>query len=313
MALTPLLLIMKNFYDIENACLINLSNAGECWHMWTSDSFPIIFTNVDDFKAGMFIVGFALSLLPGLRLLTFELMSNHMHFTLAGSEAKCLEFFRLLVFYLARNFKGKGRTINFSGLDCRLRRLETIQDVRNVITYNNRNGYIVHPEHSPYSFPWGANSYYYMPYALKYYSECKQRIPVRARRDIIHSHDADHADGILAVDGCACPLSYCDISSGERMFRGAAHYFQEISRNIEGQKAIAKEIGESIFYTDDELFRIVSAMCRDKYGQAAPSLIPGSAKMEIAKYMHYEYNSNNKQICRMLKINDTVINSLFRQ
>lgn len=301
---------MKNFYDAENTCLYHFAKAGDFWHLWTRDSFQIIFTNDDDFKAGMFIVGLAVTLVPGLKLITFELMSNHFHFTLAGSESQCRDFFRILMHYLDRYFRVKGRILNLESLECKLRRLNDIQDVRNVITYNNRNGFLMHREHSPYSYPWGANSYFFSPNTSLYYQECKKPIPIRSRRSIIHSHAADSSNGIMALNGYACPLSYCDITLGERMFRNASHYFHEVSRNIEGQKSIAKEIGEGIFYTDDELYRIVSAECLAKYSKA-PSLIPSEAKIEMAKMMRYDYNAGNQQILRILKIDSKVHGSLF--
>ena len=304
---------MKSFYDKENACVFNFSQAGDCWHMWTQDSFPIIFTEVADYHAVMFIIGLAATLVPGIRIFTFAVMNNHFHFAIAGSESCCREFFQLVLLYLGRYLKAKNSTVRLRDLECKMRKLNNVKEMRTVITYINRNGYLVHPEHSPYSFPWGANGYYYMPFARKYYETNRQKIQIRTRREITRSHDADHIEGILSLDGCACPLSYCDISCGEMMFRDAAHYFQELSRNIEGQKAIAKEIGESIFYTDDELFRVISNACREKYGQPSPALISSDAKIEMAKYMHFEYNSSNKQICRILKISDNVINSLFRQ
>ena len=95
------------------------------------------------------------------------------------------------------------------------------------------------------------------------------------------------------------------------MFRCASHYFREVSRNIESQKSIAKEIGERIFYTDDELFGIVLSLCQEKYGGQKPTMLPVPAKQEMALLLHSEYNASNKQIQRMLRLDSSVVSALF--
>ncbi|MBO4670261.1 MAG: hypothetical protein J5640_00240 [Bacteroidales bacterium] len=192
-------------------------------------------------------------------------------------------------------------------LECKYRAIMTLPEARNVVVYNNRNGFIVHPEFSPFSYPWGANSFYFSPMAMKYYEKCKRPFTVRERRSILHSHLADVVDNVMALDGFAAPPSFCALALGEGLFRDASHYFNMISRSIEGQKDIAKTIGESIFYTDDELYRIISASCKERFGQSSPSLIPGEAKIEMAKVLRFDYNASDKQICRMLRISPSVL------
>ena len=106
-------------------------------------------------------------------------------------------------------------------------------------------------------------------------------------------------------------MSFCDIRLGESLFRCASHYFREVSRNIESQKKIAEEIGERIFYTDDELFSIVCSVSKAKYGQTKATLLPVNAKKELALMLHNDYNAGNKQINRMLKLDMSIINALF--
>ena len=298
---------MKSFYDLETVCENRFASIRDWWHVWTPESYELLFTNDDDFKSAMFIIGFVVASFPGVRLITFQIMSNHLHFTITGEERQVDECLRRIRYYLGRYFDKTGRKGILNKLDCNYRKIMDLQEARNVIVYNNRNGYVVHPEHSPFSYPWGANSYYYSPFAWKYYNEKRRSFTVRERRSFIHSHEADAVDSVMSLDGCPAPPSFCDIPLGESLFRDASHYFYLISKNIESQKDIAKSIGESVFYTDDELYRMVSVTCKDKYGQSSPSLIPGDAKIEIAKVMHYDYNASQKQICRMLKLSPSVL------
>ncbi|MBO4455852.1 MAG: hypothetical protein J5759_05335 [Bacteroidales bacterium] len=302
---------MKSFAELESTCSLSFDQSGPFYHLWTPEDHPIIFSNTDLFRAGMSIMAICALLVPQARIITFELMSNHLHITAAGSEIIIMQMFGLFKKYLSRYLKHLGLAVDLSGFVPQLRVINSLQDLRNVITYNNRNGYVVNSDYTPFSYPWGANSYYFNPSAKCSFKESVEKLFRNDRRDLIRSHDSDQLSPIVTVDGYACPMSFCDIALGERMFRCASHYFREVSRNIESQKKIAEAIGERIFYSDDELFSIVLSISNEKYKQPRPSLLPSQAKRDMAIHLHNEYNAGNKQIMRMLKLDLSVVNALF--
>ena len=130
-------------------------------------------------------------------------------------------------------------------------------------------------------------------------------------RTVTQSRQYDDLKDVYEVDGYASPMSFCAISLGEDLFRSARHYFSKVSRHIESYDQIAKMIGESIYYTDDDLFQVVCTLSKKKYDCKIPTLLPQAAKVEIAKIIRSEYNANNKQIQRMLKIDQSVLLALF--
>jgi hypothetical protein len=115
----------------------------------------------------------------------------------------------------------------------------------------------------------------------------------------------------MMLDGYACPMSFCDIAFAEQFYRNASNYFYEISRNIESQKAIAQDIGESIRYSDDELYRITISQCKKEYEQSSPSLLSQTAKTELARRLHFDWGASKKQLCRILKIPMGLLDTLF--
>ena len=316
-----------DFSTKEHFCESAFRELGECFHLWTPENFEIIFTCEEDFKAGMSIMGICAKLFPDVTILTFELMSNHLHITAAGKLARLLAMFETIKEMLKRMFKSKGRTIDWEKFVAGYRRLETLTDARNVIVYNNRNGYAVRPDCTPFTYPWGANRYYFNPDACKLATNCSSPVHIREIRIISHARFADGVKGLLKYEGYVLPLSFCDIRAGERLFRDPAHYFSKISRSIEADAKIAKEIGESIFYTDDDLYSAVCRICREGYstkfseasGQNAkqfrsgitPAQLPAQAKLEVARTMRFEYNASDKQIQRILKLDQQTVTSLF--
>ena len=94
------------------------------------------------------------------------------------------------------------------------------------------------------------------------------------------------------------------------MFRDAAHYFNKLSKSIESNAAIAKEIGESVWYTDDELYSLARRISKEKYGAASLAVMAPDHKISLAKTLHFEFNAGAKQLQRMLKIDSSVLIAL---
>lgn len=218
---------------------------------------------------------------------------------------------RISEHFAYRKFSHCGRAIKWQDFCPKLRRLESLEDVRNVIIYDNRNGYLVQEDHTPFSYPWGANQYYFNPQAKEYATATAKNMAFRELRTLSGTHDGDKLEGIKSFHGCDLPLVFCDIYAGESLFRSAKQYFERLSRNIEANADIAKEIGERLAYTDDELYAAISKISRKKYGSSQPSLVSAVDKVELAKTMRFDYNASSKQICRILKIDGPALKSIF--
>lgn len=297
---------MINFQDAERLCQSRFLQLGQCWHLWTPEDYAVIFPDVPSFMKGMNVMGITSALFPDVAILTFELMSNHLHLTAAGDYLRVCALFGQ-----AKSFLSRALGVGLSGWECSLRELESLIDTRNVITYNNRNGFLVDAEESPFSYRWGANSFYFNREAKARYLESGSTFSFNERRTAAGGHKADGITSLKRVDGYVSPLSYCSIEKGESLFRNASHYFYEVSRNIESQRTIAAEIGERIFYNDNELFSIVLKKARERHGVTKPSLLPVEAKLELARELHFDYNASNKQVQRMLSMDIRNVEALF--
>ena len=300
-------------YNNEEACAQAFAALGPCYHLWTPDCFEVIFTSEDDFKAGMTIIGICAKMVPDVRILTFEIMSNHIHMAVAGSESRIAVLFNLIKSFLIKWSRASGRSLKWKEFNASTRLVTTLEDIRNVIAYINRNGFVVTPSCTPFSFRWGANRFFYNPDARKAAALESGTLTLRERQRATRSRKADGVGGLLKFEGCALTLSFCDIDAGEKLFRSASHYFFKISRSVESSKSIASELSEKVFCTDDELFAAVSMTCHKKFGTGLPSRIPAEAKVDIAKMMHYEYNATRKQIARILKLSPALLETMFPQ
>lgn len=294
---------------MENTCALLFAELGECYHLWTREDFEIIFTSREDYQAAMSLFAICAKYYSDIKVITFELMSNHIHFVASGKRERILMMFELFKKKLMPHCREWGRHLDWDAFEAKTRRIESLEDMRNVIIYNNRNGYVVHPEHSPFSYPWGANRFYFNQDATKAAATQSKTMSVYEKRCIFHSKAADKIQGLQLFEGCVSPTCFCDIATGEKLFRNTSHYFNKLSRSIEASQAIAKEIGESIFYTDDELFSLISRISKTQHG-STPSSLPPDIKIQMAKMMRFEYSASPKQIMRILKLSSGVLSSL---
>lgn len=301
----------KTFTETESACEMVFRGLGPCYHLYTAEGFDTIFATEEDFKAGMTILAICALAFPDLRVLTFELMGNHLHLTVAGDKERCLALFRMIKQRIRLYLKGTGSSADISDWECSIKEILDLKYLRTLIVYTNRNGFVVNPNETPFSYRWGANRYFFNPDAVHILSQSREKVTVKQIRNLMHSAEFDHFAGLRMVDGYVSPLTFCDIATAMALFRSAHHYFYLISRDIEGQKIIAKELGESVFYSDNELFNAVVSFIREKYGVSSPSILPKDSKIETAVWMHHNYNASNKQVGRILRLDLQVVNALF--
>lgn len=271
---------MNDFYIDESVCSCVFKEMMPCFHLWTSEKCEVIFRTEDEFRAGMNIIGICAKLFPEIRIITFEVMSNHLHLTVSGAEDTALAYFETIKKFLMRHFRKLGRCIDWTGFNVGIREVLTLEDLRNVIV------------------------------SVALAKLLSHQSTQRERQNAINSRIADNIDGLTMFEGSICPLSFCDITSGQKIFRGASHYFNKLGKSIENQKEIAKEISESIYYTDDELFSAITAIARKKYNISSLKEAESMVKLDLARTMKFEYNATAKQIARFLKISETTLSSM---
>lgn len=294
---------MKNFINCEEIYL----HLGKCWHIWSGEQFESFLNTNTDFSNGMGIIAISSKLCPDVKILTFELMSNHLHICAAGEDTAISTFMAILKKILRKAFASIEKPVRWDDFSLHYRELDSLEDTRNVIAYINRNGYIVNKNHTPFSYPWGANSFFYNTYKISVSKAESKPTSLRERRVISHSRIADNIEGLSRDNTSISPLCFCDIDTACALFRNASHYFYKISRNIEADRKIAKECGERIFYTDDELYSAACGLAQKKYDTPILSCLNIESKIEMAKTLHWDYNANPRQISRILKLEQSVI------
>lgn len=306
----------RSFTEKENRCRVIfesvLREGQRFWHVCTpGNSQYIIFDSPEDYRFGMILAAIC-AYDAGIRIITFELMSNHVHFILICStkeEASLyLDLFRKR---LSKYFQLKGVNRDFSNFTADPIPIDSLESLRNQISYTNRNNFVVDPDHTPFSFPYGANAYFFNPYAKQQQGIRFGDLSDRAKIRLLHSKQIDYPKDWLVSDGIISPPSFCEIDYGESVYRDARHYMYKLTRDLESNKDLAALLGDQVYYTDDELVGVVYSICKKKFSQERPSLLTVSQKNELARILHYDYKADNAKISRILHIPASTLDSIF--
>lgn len=297
----------------EKGCEIEFNSDGPYWHICTpGESVELIFCNDDDFRFGMNAMAIIEEQYE-IRIQAFCLMSNHIHIVASGDLESLKEFFKKFRAKLSRYISNQGRICNLKNFTPGFYSIDNLNRLRNTIVYVNRNGYVVDADVTPFSYRWGTGQLYYGGGTFRFEDKpiLIKDLTCRMRRKLFKSGDVSLPNNYIVADGFIHPGSFCKTQQGEAFFRDAHHYFDLLTRNNEANMEIANVIGERTYMTDQEIYRAVVMICKRDYKVSSPNTLLQENKMVVAKLMHNLYNANNKQIARILKLSESVVNSMF--
>lgn len=306
-----------SFNDKENRCKRVFQQAvnqyGGFWHLCTpGDGQALVFRKQADYVFMMTAVAMCAYAFPDVRVITFEIMGNHIHLMLCGLPERILAFFERLKKKLKRYLAQSGDVVDLSRFECKnLIAADSLESLRNQIVYINRNNFLVDPDNTPFSYPYGANGYFFMPGSTTRSDGVFSDLTIWERRTFVHSRNTDYPGEWLTIDGYFSPANYLALDIGEGVFRDARHYFHKVSRDIESYGEIAALLGDAVYYTDDELNAVIYRICRSQYGTDGPLLLPARAKLDLSRTLHFDYNADNAKIARLLKLPRSVLDQQF--
>lgn len=237
-----------------------------------------------------------------ISIVAFEIMGNHFHFVLCGSEESIDSFWGHFKKRLSRSFP------QMKDVDLTLKPINDLQSMRNNIIYTNRNGYVADPAYTPFSYPWGTGRYYFLGWPE---GKTLDQLFFDERRMMFKCRDPEIPLEWIVTNGYVSPASYCSIRFGMTLFRDAHHYFSMLSKNVEAYAELATEFGDDDFLSDQELFGRLTAILKDEYGSLRLRDVSRQQRKDLAVRLRRDFRSSNGQIRRILALTQYEVDSLF--
>ena len=303
---------MSTYAEKERECERVFEMSGPFWHLYTDGRLMEDFLrSEEDFKTAMTSLAVTAILFPKVRIITFELMGNHVHFILNGYAEDCLEFFRMFKARVRRVLHSYERIINWDCFCAEILSIDSLSALRNEIIYVNRNGFVVNPQYTPFNYPWGGGGAYFTPIFRMLPAKSVRELGFNKARELTHYRDVKSLEGLKFVGDIAYIPSFCRTDIGESMFRDARSYFNSLTRNAEAFSQIAERLKDSIFLTDEELYAAAVRYADKAFGSRQLTLLSPEQKIQLARELHFRYNASNQQIRRLTKLDIGILNELF--
>ena len=261
-------------------------------------------------NVGLVVLAVCCILDPSIHLVTFQLMSNHIHFVLSGERDACLNLFHRFRQRLIRIYGKSDRIVDWDKFRAEILPIDDLKALRNEIVYVNRNAFVANPSYTPFNYPWGGGCAYFSPMLNLLPQKSVKDLGLTKGRKLTHCRDLDGLDKLKFVGEAVFIPSFCRIEIGESMFHDARSYFNLLTRNSEAFSQIAARLKDKVFLTDDEIYAVAVRCAEEKYGTRLSLLSPES-KIQLSRELHFKYNASNQQLRRILKIDIDILNEMF--
>ena len=296
----------NDYWFRERECERIFAEGGPYYFITTENLDWLLYTNVEEFKAGTNLLATAAGR-TGFTLLDDVQMNNH-HHIMGEGKFECVQCFVDCFRELERMYQnqiGHGSLKNWS---IRIDEVLDLKSFRNRIAYSDRNAYVARLDATPFGYPWSSanllfnGNLWLMKEGVPYNSLC-----VRAKRAICHSHEIDLPDSYRVLDGMILRRSFVNFKKTESLFNSANQYFTRLTRRGEADVEIASILGEKIQLPTEEVFQIVAGWLKGNNIRSMEK----EKLLQCAKAMKQRLNSSNRQIVQVLGLTSEEVGRIF--
>ncbi|MBP5391007.1 MAG: transposase [Bacteroidales bacterium] len=252
------------------------------------------FRDEEDFKAGMNYVAILSAIIPNVEILAFILMSNHVHFVLAGSENTANQFITRFKKLYSQYFRQKYSTkelLRSNQTDIRPVLLEN-DGLERAIAYVQMNSVAANICLTPSGYLWGTGGTFYTnsPEKGKKVSDMSHRECMR----LTHSKAFLPKSFLFNDKGYIVPSSYVNVKFVEHVFKtpNRMNYFQNISSK-------AKLVRETPAFKDQLLFSAMLSLITSLFKKNRFEDLDIEQQAEVLRQLRYRFSSEPNQLARV--------------
>lgn len=257
------------------------------------------FKDDDDFKVGMNYVAIQAAECPTVEVMSFALMSNHVHFVFCGLKEKVMEFvnhFKHRYAVYLRHKYGTGAFLKRNHVDVRLIPYDN-ESVEWAIAYVQMNPVAANISLHPTQYPWGSGNTFFSPSGIS--ARRLSDLSVREKRRMFHTN-ADSLPGTWQVspDGYILPRSYVAVAKVESLYRTPKRMNYFLTMSSKARKKL--EAGENLpAFRDQTILSAIPDLCRSLFQKGSVPELSDTEKSEMARQIRYRFSADANQIARV--------------
>lgn len=299
-------------FEREELCSSRFEEAGPYFHLYTSENFPLIFFNDEQYANAVSLLALCVLASEGVVLYAFCFMSNHLHLLVCGEEEALNSFFAMFRKYFSPLFEDVNPSLSklLQEWELSIKEVTTLQQFRNTLAYIHRNPFVVDPDFTPFTYPWSSCRAAFSPDAYSRNQDTIEYSSVRWARELTKSRQFENISKKRIVDGHISIFEFCDIQFVESVFTSAREYFFAHIKKIESEREFTQGLGERISRSDSELSDIVDELSFRRYNRSIRQLT-NEQMITMARILRDRYAATNKQLHRILGVPLEVIDTMY--
>ena len=253
----------------------------------------------DDFRAGMNGVAVIAHLLS-MDVLSFILMSNHVHFVLCGSHNESEQFIneykRHHSAYLQRKY---GSREYLRRNDADIQKVETEDEsLERAIAYVQMNSVAANICLHPTGYPWGTGNAFFKltPVQGRSIETMSRRSQIKCLRS-----NVELPENLLISDGFVLPESYVQVRFVEEVFRTPSRFNYFLVNSSKAKKKM--ESGSDLpSFRDQIILSAIPDLCRSLYRKPSLNDLTTEQQGEVAKQLRRRFSADIHQLARVTGI-----------
>lgn len=265
----------------------------------TTDHFSdrLWFKDDEDFKTAMNYVAVVYAI-TGARVLSFILMSNHVHFLLYcfRPDAKLfIDTFKKL--YGAYFSKRYGISDYFRRVNVDIREIsDEDEGVERAIAYVQMNCVAANICPSPFFYKWGTGDCFFNDNLASGspIRNLSRRAQIKMTRSKVKLPDSFS----YSEEGYILPSSYISTEQVEAIYRTPKRYNYFLNSSSKAKKVLEKDALPS--FTDQSIHASALDLCKSLFRSGSWDMLRTEQKAEMLKQLRYRFSADIPQLCRVL-------------
>ena len=271
----------------------------EIWFVTTDHlSKRIWFRDDEDFKMGMNLVA-VLAVALSVKVVSFILMSNHVHFVLCCSNK---EAHRFIEEFKRRYSQYASKKYGTKELLRRVRvRIDLVdgndESFEWVVAYTHMNSVAANICLNASDYRWGTGGAFFKSTPSK--GRRLDTFSQRARFALLHSEQKMPPHLLVGEDDYILPASYVQVEMVETIFRTPKRMNFFLQNSSKAKRRIASSETEPPSFRDQVVLSAIPDLCQSLFRKPSLEGLTEDERTELLKQLRFRFSSNVNQLMRV--------------
>ncbi|MBR1488834.1 MAG: hypothetical protein IJ603_08155 [Bacteroidales bacterium] len=275
----------------------------DCFHIFTRGMGEDSFYKSDELFRKVFNSTGIILLHHRVRLLGFNQMGNHSHFTAQGPRHACEDFIMTFAIRVAQHAAYTKEGGLLSKIQYGIEPIEDLEYLLTCLTYGDKNPLSAGARHLPTDYPWGSAGLMFRKEGTLPPKEARPLgiLGAREQKKRFNTNERLPQDWLFLPGDLLWPGNYIDYRTSQELFRNSpARYFYYLSKN---QKArVQMGMRPSITLTDQEARNKLAEISLNLYNTDNISTLDPNRRVQVAIKAKSTWNIPAKQSARLLHL-----------